>query len=132
MSARSAIGVVPWCWGRAGGVLAALDPVARRVDDVYLRVDMDAFDPEVAPGVVDEPTPGGLSLGDAEPIIRATGERFRVRAATVATFTPERDESDRTLLAALRMIELVGECALGAGSGPGRDSPGQPTRDGGR
>lgn len=69
------------------------------------------------------PVPGGLSLEDVEAIIRGTGERFRVRAATVATFTPERDQRDRTLLTALRVIELVGECALGASRRRGQGSP---------
>ncbi len=115
---RSAIEVVPWGDGIAeGDVEKALDRLARRVDDVYLHVDMDAFDPEVAPGVVDEPVPGGLSLGDAETIIRATGARFRIRAVTLATFTPEHDENDKTLRAALRVIELVGEWA---GASPAR------------
>ena len=44
--------------------------------DIYLHIDLDGFDPEVAPGVVDEPVPGGLSLEDAERIVQATGERF--------------------------------------------------------
>jgi arginase len=106
---RSAIEVVEWREGRPErDILDPLDDLASRVRDVYLHVDFDAFDPEVAPGVVDEPVPGGLSLEDAERIIRATAERFRIQAATLATYTPELDRDDKTLHVALRIIRLLG------------------------
>jgi len=50
-----------------------------------------------------------MSLEQAETIIRETGERFRIRAATLATYTPERDEDDKTLRVGLRLIDLIGE-----------------------
>ena len=116
---RSAIQVVPW---RArepqGDVIVALDTLAARVRDVYLHVDFDGFAPEVAPGIVDEPVPGGLSLEDGEEIIRAAAERFRIKAATLATFTPERDADGKTLRLGLRIIELLGEWAGAAQSRP--------------
>jgi arginase family enzyme len=73
---------------------------------------MDAFDPQVAPGVVDSDyrVPGGLSLQDMEAAIGAVADRFRIRAATVATYNPDLDHDDRTLRAALRIIELLAEC----------------------
>jgi arginase len=112
---RASIGVVGW---RDGGperdILASLDVLSRRTRDVYLHVDFDAFDPEVAPGVADEPVPRGLLLEDAEAIITATTERFRIRAATLATYTPDRDRGDRTLGVALRILELLGDCARGS------------------
>jgi arginase len=110
--AQSAITVVPWLDRRPDGhVLEPLDELARRIDEVYLHIDFDVFDPEVAPGVVDEPVPGGMSFEDAETIMRATTERFRIRAATLATFTPDRDYGDKTATLGLRLIELLGEYA---------------------
>jgi arginase family enzyme len=44
----------------------AIDELAGLVDEVYVHVDLDALDPEVAPGIVDAPVPGGLSLSDLE------------------------------------------------------------------
>jgi arginase len=108
---RSAIQVVEWHDGKPqGDVLAVLDGLAERVQEVYLHIDFDGFAPEVAPGVVDEPVPGGLSLADAERIIRATAERFRIRATTLATFTPGLDRDGKTLRLGLRLIEILGEC----------------------
>jgi arginase len=112
--ARSAIQVVPWRDGRPqGDVTAVLDTLAARVPEVYLHIDFDGFAPEVAPGIVDEPVPGGLSRADAETIVRATSERFRIRAATLATYTPAHDRDDRTLRLGLRLLELIAGQAAG-------------------
>jgi arginase len=109
---ESAIEVIPWRDGRPErDVLPPLDQLARHVEDVYLHIDFDCFAPEVAPGVADEAVPGGLSLEQAERIVGATAERFRIRAATLATFTPERDEAEATLRVALRVLELLGDYA---------------------
>ena len=97
-----------------GDVGTTLDELRRRVADVYLHVDLDAFAPEVAPGVADEPVPGGLTPEDADRIIRATAERFRIRAATLATYTPERDESDTTLELGLGLLTILGDYAASA------------------
>ncbi len=51
--------------------------------------------PEVAPGIVEEPVPGGLTLEDAQRVTRGTAGRSRVRAVTPATYTPANDEDER-------------------------------------
>jgi arginase family enzyme len=100
--------VVPWVDGApARDPEEALDAVAERVDAVYLHVDLDALDPGTAPGVVDEPAPGGLSLGQAEDIVRGTCARFDVLAATIATFVPAHDVGDSTLGAAVRLARSL-------------------------
>jgi arginase len=98
---RSAIRVVQ------SDVAAELDALAGRVEDVYVHVDLDALDPEVAPGVVDEPVPGGLSLQELEDAVRAIAARFRIRAAAVTTYNPELDRDDMTLRAAVRIVERL-------------------------
>jgi arginase len=109
---RSPIHVVEWHDGEPNGdLLAPLEGLADRVKEVYLHIDFDAFAPEVAPGIVDTPVPGGLALEDAEAIIAATMERFAIRAVTLATYTPAHDEDDKTLHVALRILELVGNYA---------------------
>jgi arginase len=109
---RSAIHVIEWrdCEPQ-GDLVTPLDKLAQRVDEIYLHVDLDAFSPELAPGIVDEPAPGGMSLEQAEEIIRAAAERFRIRAITLATFAPDRDEGEKTLQLALRILELFGDYA---------------------
>jgi arginase len=105
---ESAIEVVEWRDGEPQrDVLPVLDELAKRVNDVYLHVDFDGFAPEVAPGITDEPVPGGLSAADAETIIRASAHRFRLRAATLATYNPDRDVDDKTLRLGLRIIESI-------------------------
>jgi arginase family enzyme len=110
---RSRIQVVQWRDGKPqDDVQAALDRIATRVREVYLHIDFDGFAPEVAPGVADEPVPGGLSGEDAEAIIRATVDRFRIRAATLATYTPSLDRDDRTLRLGVRLVQVIGEALM--------------------
>jgi len=108
---HSAIQVVKWREGKAqGDVQVALDTLAQRVPEVYLHIDADSLDPQVAPGV-GYPVPGGLSLEDMEESIRAVFARFRVRAATLAVYDPDRDQDDKTLRAGLRIIEVLADSA---------------------
>jgi arginase len=108
---ESNIRTVPWQDGRPVGDLdAELDRLAGRVE-VYLHIDNDAFDPETAPGVVDEPVPGGLSMSDMEYAVIAVASRLRIAAATLATYNPRNDHDDRTLNAGLRVLELLGHYA---------------------
>jgi len=109
---HSAIQVVKWREGKPQSDLqTALDKLAQRAPEVYLHIDMDSLDPQVAPGVVFDPVSGGLSLEDMEEAIRAVFVRFRVRACTLAVYNPERDQDDNTLRAGLRIIEVLAESA---------------------
>jgi arginase len=112
---HSAIHAIPWNQGRPqGDLVGVLERLAGRVDAVYLHIDNDAFDPHTAPGIVDEPVPGGLSLAQMEELIHAVTARLPIAAVTIATYTPARDQQDRTLLADLRIIELLGDYAAQA------------------
>ena len=107
----SAISVVGWHDGKPDSAIdAALDRVAGHAREVYLHIDFDGFAPNIAPGIVDEPVEGGLALADARLIVRGTCGRFRVRAITLATYTPANDKADATLRLALELVDLIGEC----------------------
>ena len=98
---HSAIQVVKWYEGKPqGDVQVALDRLAQRVPEVYLHIDADSLDPQVAPGV-GYAVPGGLSLEDREESIPAVFARFQVRAATLAVCDPDLDQDDKTLRAGL-------------------------------
>ena len=92
-------------------VRSAVEELTQAVEGVYVHVDLDALDPAVAPGVVDEPVPGGLSLIDLEVAIRTAAAGARIRAAAITTYNPDRDEDNRTQHAALRIAQLLAECA---------------------
>jgi arginase len=105
---RSALQIVAWRDGRPqGDVETALDVLAGRVREVYLHLDMDALDPSLAPGIVDDPVAGGMTLGDLDGVIRGIAERFRLRAVALTAFNPARDVGGTTLRSAVRVIELV-------------------------
>ncbi|HET9611941.1 MAG TPA: arginase family protein [Acidimicrobiales bacterium] len=110
---RSRVEVVEWCDGRPrSDPIAPLERLAQHVRDVYLHIDFDAFSPDVAPGVADRPVPGGLSIEDAASIIAATGRRFRIRAATLATYTPALDQNDKTLRTGLRLLDAIRDALI--------------------
>jgi len=111
---RSAIQVVRWRAGEPSrDVERCLDRLASRVDRIYLHIDNDAFDPRVAPGVVDDPVPGGMTLSHVLHVVEATAARFHLAAATIATYTPRNDQHDRTLKADLTVIELLARRVVG-------------------
>lgn len=111
---HSEIAVVQWRNGQpAADVESALDRLATRATEVYLHIDMDALDPEVAPGVLLAPVPGGISREQIEEAVRAVFSRFRVRAAALAVYDPDHDRDDRTLQTALRIIAALAEGARG-------------------
>lgn len=106
----SAIQVVGWKEGKPQrDVLASLDELAGRVREVYLHIDMDALAPEDAPGLVMPPVEGGVSLSEMEEIMIAVAGRFRIRAATLATYNPDLDRDEKTLRAGLRIMEALAE-----------------------
>ncbi|HZQ06846.1 MAG TPA: arginase family protein [Anaerolineae bacterium] len=110
---HSAIHVVQWHEGKPqGDVYAALDQLTQRVQRVYVHIDLDALDPQVAPGIVDTPVPGGLALQDIEELIRAVADRFHIAAAALTTYNPDRDVNGKTLRAALRVIQVLAECLI--------------------
>jgi arginase len=109
---RSRVQVVKWCEGKPqSDIRAALDTLRQSVAEVYLHIDIDSMDPKFAPGVMFDPVPGGISLDDMEDAIGGVFDRFRVRAAALTVYDPDRDQDDRTLKTGLRLIELVADRA---------------------
>lgn len=90
-----------------------LEDLSSPVREVYLHLDKDSLDPRYAPGV-DFPAPGGLSVEDVEEAIRMVAQRFRIRAAALTAYNPDRDEDDRTLRAGTRLIGAVAEAVAGS------------------
>jgi len=90
-------------------VQTILDDLSKRVHEFYLHIDLDALDPEIAPGIVDDPVPGGLSLHQMEDLIRAMCCRLRLRAAALTTYNPGRDHDGKTLRVSLRVLEVLAE-----------------------
>lgn len=112
---RSDITVVEWQDGRPQGDLdAALDDLAKRVDEVYVHIDMDSLDPQVSPGYPQFMAAGGMTVEQLEDAIKAIGSRFRIRVATVATFNPEFDTEGKALKSGLRLIAALAEAAARA------------------
>ena len=86
--------------------------LARRVERVYLHIDLDALDPSIAPGIVDAPVPQGLSLEQLDQVLDAVTARFAFGAVALTTYTPSRDAEGATHAAALHVLARIADhCA---------------------
>ena len=74
---------------------AYLETLCSRVQDIYLHVDMDIFDPGVAPANAYQ-TDGGVSLTDMLGVVRFLASRVRIRAAALTAFDPAFDGEGKT------------------------------------
>ena len=107
---RSAMHVVRWQDGLPqADVETTLDRLAGSVESVYVHLDLDVLDPAVGSGVVDPPVPGGLSPEQLAELLGHVRDRFTVVAATIATYTPSKDEGS-TLPIAIAAIRRLIDC----------------------
>jgi len=77
--------------------------------DAYLTLDVDAFDPAVAPGT-GFAEPGGLTFRDVARLVRTLTGRLRLRGMDLVEVNPYLDPSRRTALLAARTILEVLSC----------------------
>ncbi len=84
---------------------AVIDAIEQLPAEVYLSIDMDVFDPSVAPGV-GTPEAGGLRWYDVADVIDIVASRRRIVAADVVELVPA-VERDRTVRLAARVALRV-------------------------
>jgi arginase len=95
--------------GVAGALGPALDALRERVERVYLHLDLDVLDASIAPANQFEAPPGGLSIEQAEAVIREIGARFTLAGAGLASYDPAYDPDGRTLAAGIRLAGVMAE-----------------------
>jgi arginase len=84
----------------------ALDRLSKRVERVYLHLDMDVLDVgEALPNQL--AVPGGLLVEEVEDIIQLVKERFEICAAAITSFDPAYDKDDMVVGAGIRIIEAI-------------------------
>jgi agmatinase len=71
--------------------------------DAYLTLDIDAFDPAVAPGT-GFAEPGGLAFADVARLVQRLARRLRLRGMDLVEVNPYLDASRRTAVLAARTI----------------------------
>jgi agmatinase len=78
----------------------------RDCESIYLSLDMDYFDPSVAPGV-SNPEPGGKTFKDFLELLNVL-RRFRLVGADVVELSPPYDRDGVTaVLAARAVVEIA-------------------------
>lgn len=99
---------------RNDGVVEVLDQVLHawsgKLEGVYVHVDMDVHDPNLAPVNSFQP-PDGLSPEQVQQCVRTIAAKFRILGASVTAYDPDSDIADKGLAAGLGLICLLGEVA---------------------
>jgi arginase len=85
---------------------AALDALARRVQRVYLHVDLDVHDPGDAPANT-YLAPGGPSRAQVREAVEHIAARFSISAAAFAAYDPSVDPEGRTVEAAIGLARTI-------------------------
>ena len=110
--AEAGIRSITWQEVRARGVKnafeTALADLCSRVETVYVHIDLDVHDTALAPANHYE-SPGGLRPEEVLDAVRFIADRCAVAGASITAFDPVRDAENRTLAAALNLIQLLGQ-----------------------
>ena len=86
---------------------AAVDRMAAEVDAVHLHVDLDVYDPSIAPAN-GYAAPGGLSAAQVRQTVRTIADRLPIASAALASYDPSYDRDDRIRETALDLLSEVG------------------------
>jgi arginase len=99
------------------GLEPNLDALAERVSEIYLHFDIDALDPEFAPGAGYR-CPDGISLAQAQRAIERIGARFRIRTAALTNYNPDFDVDGKTLTACRELFRAITDAASSPARNP--------------
>jgi arginase len=80
--------------------------LAKRVNAIYMHLDLDVLDPSISPGV-NFSEPGGISPDQLFGAVRHVMATGKLGAAAIANFNPDRDRENRTLGIIRQLIALL-------------------------
>ncbi len=103
-----------WDELRESGVDKAMNPhlhsLSTKVDRVYLHIDMDVHDADLAPVNLYKPE-GGLTPMEVRDAVRNIASQFHICGASITAFDPDSDENNKGLQAGIELIALICEIA---------------------
>ena len=92
-----------------GHVAAALTTLVREADVVHFHVDLDVYDPSIAPAN-SYAAPDGLLAGDVQRIVAQTADRVPIVSAALASYDPTLDPAARLRDTAIDLAGKLASC----------------------
>jgi arginase len=87
---------------------AVVTELAARVDGVHVHIDLDVYDPSLAPAN-SFAVPGGLLAEDVRHVLAAVAARTKITSATLASYDPGYDRAGRIRDTAVDVLLLLAE-----------------------
>ncbi len=91
--------------GIASVTRQAIDTLSR-FDTIHVSLDMDALDPDIAPGV-GTPVPGGLTYREAHLLMEVLAESHKVRSMDIVEINPILDNHNQTAVMAVELASSL-------------------------
>jgi arginase len=91
-------------------VRASFNVLSERVDVVHIHVDVDVYDPSIAPAN-EYAAPGGLLAREVRDIVTLAAERLPIASATLASYDPAFDPRSHLSSTALDLLQHIARLA---------------------
>jgi arginase len=92
------------------GLARTLNSMSRRVEQMYVHLDLDVLDSSVA-AANSYALSGGLTLEDVEYALSEIAREFSIAAITLSAYDPSADTSENAAQAAIRLISTAARVA---------------------
>jgi arginase len=94
----------------AGAVSRVVEILAAEVDQVHIHIDLDVYDPSIAPAN-GYAAPDGLSAEEVHRVVRQVADQIPLTSATLAAYDPAHDPRRRMESTALTLLMLLARLA---------------------
>lgn len=95
---------------KKNGIAAVLNPaleaLRKKVDAVYLHIDVDSIDYRFAPGV-DLPNQNGFTPDELTEAFASVAKLFQIKVASFTVFNPEKEKENRTTKTVFQLIQAL-------------------------
>jgi agmatinase len=87
-------------------IVDEIEELSKRVDQIYVSIDLDVIDPSIIPGV-SHPESGGLTISELVTYLRRVFKTGKVKYTDIVELNPLLDKTERSAIAARDIVKEV-------------------------